>query len=144
SLGFHEPFFYHLVDVLVRTMGGVFPELAEKQELVRRTIRREEESFNKTLDRGLDLFEREVATAGSVSGELAFRLYDEQGFPLDLTELMARERGLTVDVTGFDKLMDEQRDRARKAQKKTRIVMSEVVSMPSTNFVGYEKEEEVS
>src|SRR4029079_2569913 len=98
SLGFHEPFFYNLVDVLVRTMGSVFPELYEKQELVRQTIRREEESFNKTLDRGIELFEREVSTAQSVSGDLAFRLYDEQGFPLDLTELMARERGMTVDV----------------------------------------------
>ncbi|HEV3410399.1 MAG TPA: alanine--tRNA ligase, partial [Chthoniobacterales bacterium] len=118
SLAFHQPFFFKLVDVLVRTMGDVFPEVREKQQLVRETIRREEESFNKTLDRGIELFEREVASRRSISGEFAFRLYDEQGFPLDLTELMARERGLTVDVAAFEKLMDEQRERARKAQKK--------------------------
>src|SRR3954453_11200509 len=66
SLGFHEPFFFSLVDVLVRTMGDVFPELREKQQLVRDTIRREEDSFNKTLDRGIELFEREVANARSI------------------------------------------------------------------------------
>src|SRR5436190_13109415 len=89
TLGFQEAFFYKLVDVLARTMGGVFRALREKQRLVDETIRREEESFNKTLDRGIELFEREGATAGFVSGDFAFRLYDEQGFPLDLTELMA-------------------------------------------------------
>src|SRR3954471_5745670 len=139
SLGFHEPFFYQLVDVLVRTMGDVFPQLREKQDLVRHTIRREEESFNKTLDRGLELFEREVRTADSVSGEFAFRLYDEQGFPLDLTELMARERGLSVDVAAFEKLMDEQRERARKAQKKQVISVEDgKLDVAPTKFVGYD------
>ncbi|MFL6528129.1 MAG: alanine--tRNA ligase [Chthoniobacterales bacterium] len=139
SLGFHEPFFYQIVDVLVRTMGDVFPQLREKQDLVRQTIRREEESFNKTLDRGLELFEREVRTADSVSGEFAFRLYDEQGFPLDLTELMARERGLSVDVAAFEKLMDEQRERARKAQKKQVISVEDgKLDVAPTKFLGYD------
>lgn len=139
SLGFHEPFFFQLVDVLVRTMGTVFPELREKQELVRQTIHREEESFNKTLDRGLELFEREAASARSVPAELAFRLYDEQGFPLDLTELMARERGLTVDVAGFEKLMEEQRERARKAQKKQVISVEDgKLDVAPTKFLGYD------
>jgi alanyl-tRNA synthetase len=139
TLGFHEPFFYKLVGVLVRTMGGVFPESGDKQELVRQTIRREEESFNKTLDRGIELFEREVASARLISGEFAFRLYDEQGFPLDLTELMARERGLTVDVDGFEKLMDEQRERARKAQKKQVISVEDgKLGVAPTKFLGYD------
>jgi alanyl-tRNA synthetase/REP element-mobilizing transposase RayT len=340
TLGFHEPFFFKLTDVLVSTMGDVFPELREKQQLVRDTIRREEESFNRTIDNGIELFEREVGrlsgrvgvspagsgilpgrtsnvaeaanytrrrrlphfeqpwasyaltistdarrklrpesrtivldalrhfdnsrydliaacvmpdhvhaiirpwvkeqnekgeavfwslgelmhsiksftakeinkadgTTGSVweqerfdryvrgdrdleekfryivtnpereglgteypwvwtqedrsgkmpkpagetptlpemgpsqgnviSGDFAFRLYDEQGFPLDLTELMARERGLTVDVAGFEKLMDEQRDRARKAQKKTVISVEDgKLDVAPTKFLGYD------
>jgi alanyl-tRNA synthetase len=137
SLGFHEPFFFKLVDVVAKTMGDVFPELGKKQKHVEETIKREEESFNKTLDKGIELFDRE-ATGGKseISGVFAFRLYDEQGFPLDLTQLMARERGLTVDVAGFEKLMDEQRERARKAQKKSAITVQHIVDFP-TKFVGY-------
>src|SRR5881275_2143185 len=116
SLDFHEPFFFKLVDVVAKTMGDVFAEVRAKQKTIQETIRREEESFNRTLDKGIDLFESEIGTGVSkISDAFAFRLYDEQGFPLDLTELMARERGLTVDVAGFEKLMDQQRQRARKA-----------------------------
>jgi alanyl-tRNA synthetase len=120
SLGFHEPFFYKLVEVLAEKMGHVFPEIRAKQERVEEVILREEEAFNKTLDRGIELFLEETAglRAGALKGDFAFKLYDTYGFPLDLTELMARERGLTVDVAGFEKLMDEQKTRARKAQKK--------------------------
>ncbi|HMJ05511.1 MAG TPA: alanine--tRNA ligase-related protein, partial [Chthoniobacterales bacterium] len=74
----------------------------------------------------------------TISGEFAFRLYDEQGFPLDLTELMARERGLTVDTAGFERLMEEQRERARKAQKKTVVELAESDDRAATNFLGYE------
>src|ERR1700730_12718567 len=102
TLGFHEPFFFKLVDVVAKAMGGVFPEVRTKQKQIKETIKREEESFNRTLDKGIDLFESELARGGStISGAFAFRLYDEQGFPLDLTQLMARERGLDVDVVGF-------------------------------------------
>jgi alanyl-tRNA synthetase len=141
SLGFHEPFFFKLVDVVAKTMGDVFPEVRAKQKNIEETIRREEESFNKTLDKGIELFESEVGGGISkISGAFAFRLYDEQGFPLDLTELMARERGLTVDVAGFEKLMDEQRERARKAQKKETItVESEPVTWDPTRFIGYKQ-----
>src|SRR4030095_2731027 len=140
SLGFHEPFFYRLVDVVAKTMGDVFPEIRAKQKTIKETIRREEEAFNKTLDKGIDLFEREVARGVSaISGAFAFRLYDEQGFPLDLTELMARERGLVVDVTGFEKLMEEQRERARKGQKKETISVEEgELKAAPTRFLGYE------
>jgi alanyl-tRNA synthetase len=165
TLGFTEPFFYKLVDGLARTMGDVFPELRAKQAQVEAVLRREEEAFNRTLDKGIALFEAEAARAvrqdagpgdqdaratppaapgtlpgtGQISAEFAFRLYDEQGFPLDLTELMARERGMTVDVAGFDRLMEEQRDRARKAQKKEIITVSDDhLQIEPTKFLGYD------
>ena len=152
SLGFHEPFFYQLVDVLALTMGDVFPELRKNQARIREVLKREEESFNKTLDKGIALFETEVARIltsfpgnadvahAGISAEFAFRLYDEQGFPLDLTQLMARERGLTVDIDGFERLMEEQRTRARKAQKKSVIEVSSTEQQSATNFLGYEND----
>ncbi len=138
TLGFHEPFFFKLVDIVARTLGDVFPELRAQKTKIEDTIKREEESFNRTLDKGIDLFEREAQSARQISGEFAFRLYDEQGFPLDLTGLMARERGLIVDVAGFEKRMEEQRSRARAAQKKSTIEISQEDAGPSTNFLGYE------
>ena len=333
SLGFHEPFFYKLVDVLVCTMGAVFPEIVAKRNQIQETLRREEESFNRTLDKGIELFEREAARilgsargsravsggspetsagpqyskrnlphferpwakyavtfstaqrkelssearqivldcvlhwnerryelyaatvmpdhvhflfepqikendskgdpiffslaeilhtiksftaheinkldgttgpvwekesfdrlirserdlqekfeyitrnpwdaqvveaggdypwvwwsggpqtsrqaaemgtpaacAPQISAAFAFRLYDEQGFPLDLTELMARERGLTVDTAGFEALMEQQRTRARQSQKKTAIEVSQISAKAPTHFLGYEHE----
>jgi alanyl-tRNA synthetase len=137
TLGFHEPFFSKLVGVLVETMGHVFPEIREKQKHVEEVIRVEEEAFNKTLDRGIELFNE--SNAKQISGEFAFKLYDTYGFPLDLTELMARERGLSVDVAGFDKLMEEQRERARKAQKKQVIEVSQLESSAPTRFTGYDR-----
>ena len=138
TLGFHEPFFFKLVDVVAKTLGDVFPELRAQKTKIEDTIKREEESFNRTLDKGIDLFEREAQSARQISGEFAFRLYDEQGFPLDLTELMARERGLIVDVAGFEKRMDEQRSRARAAQKKSTIELAQSDDGVPTNFLGYE------
>ena len=196
TLGFYEPFFFKLVDVLAKVMGDVFPEVREKQKHIRETIKREEESFNKTLDKGIEVFEGQVllnsmakaakaqgynvktqysgradpdleeftiwlskgsvpvidldasqVRAGewhefitatpAVSGEDAFKLYDTYGFPLDLTELMARERGLTVDVAGFERLMEEQRSRARAAQKKQIIEIGDEYDSV-TEFVGYD------
>ena len=141
SLGFHEPFFYKLVSVLADTMGHVFGEIRAKQEHVEEVIQREEESFNKTLDRGIELFrdETECMRSGRLDGAFAFKLYDTYGFPLDLTELMARERGLTVDVAGFDKLMEEQKARARAAQKRAVIELSQVETFTPTQFVGYDQ-----
>jgi alanyl-tRNA synthetase len=146
TLGFHEPFFFELVDIVAETMGDVFPEVRSKQKAIKETIRREEDSFSKTLDEGIRMFDSamqfdvEMAKVGQprkVSGEFAFKLYDTYGFPLDLTELMARERGLTVDVAGFQELMEEQRARARAAQKKQAIeIGAEYDSV--TEFVGYD------
>jgi len=256
TLGFHEPFFYKLVDVLAATMGDVFPEIRAKRNHVEEVIQREEEAFNKTLDTGIRLFEnyalykrslsyflseaksdmesleqaiktwavmspdnddsshaevvkhaealhgkatkfhlfllanienREQAdllfaleefasTAATsflrtsdeviekairarfremldridrgftvscrdvtrISGHAAFTLYDTYGFPLDLTELMARERGLSVDTAGFEKLMEEQRARARAAQKKEVISLSQIETTTPTKFVGFD------
>ncbi|MGO8930879.1 MAG: alanine--tRNA ligase [Limisphaerales bacterium] len=153
TLAFHEPFFYKLVAVLADTMGQVFPEIRVKQERIEQVIQREEEAFNKTLDRGLVIFDQHVQQAlpregspagikvfeGEIPGWVAFMLYDTYGFPLDLTELMARERGLTVDVADFNRLMDEQKARARAAQKKQVIKLSEVETTTPTQFVGYDK-----
>ena len=137
SLGFRAPFFHKLVDVLARTMGDVFPEIRAKQKHIEDVLKLEEESFNKTLDRGIELF-NEAATKGNITGAFAFKLYDEQGFPLDLTELMARERGLTVDTEGFNTLMEAQRARARAAQKKQVITLSEIETTTPTFFTGYD------
>ena len=142
TLGFQEPFFYKLVDVLADHMGEFFPELQQRRELVQRTIRTEEESFNKTLDRGIDLFREEVGSLGEtkeLSGEFAFKLYDTYGFPLDLTELMAREAGLRVDTAGFKTLMEQQRERARAAQKKEVISVSSLSSDAQTEFIGFDQ-----
>jgi alanyl-tRNA synthetase len=272
TLGFHEPFFYKLVDVLADTMGDVLPEIRVRKKQVQETIRTEEEAFNKTLDNGIEIFEgsldeiirinnflktcpmflkkareqiKDLGTwptpkeheegvwasiildpiqspeftqdaldslaelpTGSFGktiltkriiidwqkwwsglwnpihnqlreieklieyqsafaacqekilnaiaqmeaelptienklnifpGRIAFKLYDTYGFPLDLTELMARERGLTVDKDGFEKLMEEQRARARAAQKKEVISLSQIETTAPTKFVGFEK-----
>lgn len=140
TLDFKEPFFYKLVDVLAAQMGDVFPELRAKKEQIKSVLKIEEESFNRTLDKGIALFE-ETANAGkNIDGAFAFKLYDEQGFPLDLTELLARERGLTVDTAGFEKLMEEQRERAREAGKKNKQVVSvsEIETKAPTKFIGYD------
>jgi alanyl-tRNA synthetase len=248
TLGFHEPFFHKLVDVLADTMGDVFPEIRAKKKHVQEVVRIEEEAFNKTLDSGLQIFEsalgirksfksnldeyskiierieaalkslpdnysaggkrlasieadaeklsnltnaftpnnpvQEVVAVTAFSllisafvpattseqnylkflqkypkflfdakksiteaklwkddqfgGRETFLLHDTYGFPLDLTELMARERGLTVDVAGFNKLMEEQRSRARAAQKKEVVSLSQIETTTPTKFVGYE------
>ena len=137
SLGLHEPFFHKLVDVLAHTMGDVFPELRAKQKHIEQVLKLEEETFNRTLDKGITLFNEEAAK-GDITAAFAFKLYDEQGFPLDLTELMARERGLTVDTAGFETLMEAQRARARAAQKKEVITLSEIETTTPTRFTGYE------
>jgi alanyl-tRNA synthetase len=225
TLGFHEPFFFKLVDVVAKITGDVFPEVRTKQKQITETIRREEGAFNRTIDTGISKFEEfvdrirqsgdralterllirrtlfnkyrctglelenrfvltnekinqlvaekpdSVAKVAKILGrnshltpdlsdqlardlyrhiqihqgeipdlvasELVFELFDTYGFPIDLVELMARERGLTVDVAGFEKLMEEQRARARAAQKKSTITVHHVVDFP-TKFVGYD------
>ncbi len=119
TLDMREPFIYKLVDVVVNSMSPAFEELKPRADLVKTVIKSEEESFGRTLDRGLEIFAAaaEKAKNKTISGDDAFELYDTYGFPLDLTQLMAREKGLAVDTAGFEKLMAEQRQRARAAQK---------------------------
>ena len=139
TLGFSEPFFYKLVDTLAAHMGGVFPELKQRKDFVKQTLKTEEEAFNRTLDKGILLFEKIVANSGAkISGEDAFLLYDTYGFPLDLTELMARESGLAVDKAGFEILMEQQRERARSARTQTVIKLSEIETKEPTEFKGYD------
>ena len=142
NLGFERPFFHLLAPTLINQMGSFFPELENRRELIVKTLRSEEESFNKTLDRGIELFNREVESlnqGNQLSGTFAFKLYDTYGFPLDLTQLMARESGITVDEDSFAKEMEQQRERARKARKSVDIVVSDQDdTTDATEFVGYE------
>jgi alanyl-tRNA synthetase len=194
NLGLREPFLGKLVDVLGATMGHIFPEVVKQADLIRKVLTNEEESFLRTLDRGLMIFLRGIAPPDSlivgggvsvdgkrvrstdpsggtilpkglrvdeggtyfggskvdlskpdggvvipdsqlknISGMLAFELYDTYGFPLDLTELMAREHGLSVDVAEFNRLMEEQKERSRAAQKKEEITV-EMESKGATDF----------
>ncbi len=116
TLDVTEPFIYKLVSTVTEVMGQSFPELTAKQDHIERVIRAEEEGFNKTLDRGIEIFES-VSAPGHISGQDAFQLYDTYGFPIDLTELMASEKGITVDTAGFEAAMDEQKNRSREATR---------------------------
>jgi len=122
ELGMHEPFMYKLVPVVVGFLGDAFGEIRERADHVSTVIESEEESFGRTLDRGIEIFNAAAKRAQKskdkvINGEDAFRLYDTYGFPFDLTKLMAEERNLKVDKAKFNELMEAQRQRARAAQK---------------------------
>jgi len=137
TLGLEKPFLSELVDTLAAEMGSVFPEIVSRAATIKEVLLREETSFNETLDRGLELFDKEVTATGTVSGDFAFKLYDTYGFPIDLTALMARERGLSVDTERFDTLMEEQRQRAKAAQKKQIVRALDLKTEAVTEFTGY-------
>jgi alanyl-tRNA synthetase len=140
-LGQKEPFFYKLVTALVEEMGAAYPELTAKRGIVEQALQAEEERFGETLEHGMKLFDEVAGRAGkTIPGADAFRLYDTYGFPVDLTADIARERGLTVDMAGFDKAMNEQRERARAASQfegKASISAELVQRLPPTSFIGY-------
>jgi alanyl-tRNA synthetase len=146
KIGLATGFFEQLVAPVVESLGPVFPELVAQQDIIRRVIRAEEESFGRTLDRGIELFSEHAskganASGGKFPGEIAFLLYDSYGFPLDMTQLLASERGLTVDIAGFEVEMEKQRDRGRAAQKKEIVVAAtegEATGLAATKFLGYE------
>ena len=143
-LGFIEPFLWKLVEVVNEVMADHFTELAGKDAYIRMVIKAEEERFNKTLDTGLQRFaEISANSPQGISGKDAFMLYDTYGFPLDLTQILAEEKGLTIDLAGFETEMQAQRDRARNASKfslKTEeLDWIEFSGEQSTTFVGYEK-----
>jgi len=121
-LGMQEPFIYRLVPSLVEVMGDAFPEIKEKQPHIENVIRAEEESFGRTLETGLDLFDKiaqKLKKSGGtvVDGEDVFRLYDTFGFPYDLTEIIAHEKGLTLDQAGFEAAMTRQREQSKAGAK---------------------------
>ena len=142
KLGLATGFFEQLVAPVVESLGPVFPELVAQQDIIRRVIRAEEESFGRTLERGLQIFTK-AAGAGAVSGATAFELYDTYGFPLDMTQLLAAERGLAVDATEFERLMEEQRKRGQASTKKVIVVAATEgdtsVDLQSTKFLGYDQ-----
>jgi len=138
ELDMHEPFMYKLVPIVTDVMGGAFPEIKARADYVTTVIESEEANFGRTLDRGIEIFNAAADKAQktkdkTVSGDDAFQLYDTYGFPADLTELMAQERGLQVDKLKFDELMEQQRDRARAAQKSSSaVVISADTQLPVT------------
>jgi alanyl-tRNA synthetase len=116
QLGLNEPFVHRLVPIIVETMGNVFPELKKSPEQVIELIKDEEVSFGRTLGRGIQLFD-DAAKSGSISAGDAFKLHDTYGFPIDLTRIMAEERGMAVDLAGYEKLMEEAKELARSGGK---------------------------
>lgn len=143
-LNLREPFLYKLVDVIIEVMGHHYLELAEKSQYVKTIIKSEEERFNQTLDTGLVKFSEIVSRSDgtSIPGEAAFMLYDTFGFPLDLTCILAEEKGLTVDTAGFAAEMEKQRTRAREASnfkyELTNIEWIDLNKNTETSFGGYE------
>ena len=147
NLGLREPFLAKLVSVLGANMGGIFPEVVKQAEIVKTTLTQEEDSFFRTLEKGLDLLDHEIEverfdsskSTKVLAGEIAFTLHDTYGFPVDLTQLIAREQGLEVDMEGFELLMEQQKARGKAAQKKEVISVEgeELDSIRPTVFYGF-------
>ena len=141
-LGMDLPFLYKLVDVVVENYGEAYPDLIKNKAKIVDTIKKEEERFNKTLDRGYKLLNEFIDNKKDIDGESAFKLYDTFGFPFELTKEIAEENGLKVDEDGFKSAMKEQKDRAKAATQKISVTgdikyakVEEKVG--ATNFVGY-------
>ena len=139
KLGISEIFFYKLVSVLSSQNKLAYPELISNQGQVEQTLKKEEERFIQTLDTGMSILESAIEdiSGSEISGEVAFKLYDTYGFPVDLTADVARERGLTIDMAGFDSEMNIQKERARKAGDFESKKSSVVIENP-TEFLGYD------
>ena len=141
-LGVRGSFFHKMLAPLLEEMGDIYPELAAKAELIERALKNEEQRFAETLDHGMRVFDEIVAAnPKQIPGDDAFRLYDTYGFPVDLTADMARERGMDVDMAGFEAAMNEQRERARAASSfggGGSLSAELVARLPATEFLGYE------
>jgi alanyl-tRNA synthetase len=133
-VGLEPPYLARLADVVIEQMKDGYPELEQNRAEIHRILSAEEERFGQTLARGLRLFEEVAAKGGDISGDDAFRLHDTYGFPLELTQELARERGLGVNEEEFARLMEQQRERSRSA-----AALEFQVEGPRTEFVGYEK-----
>jgi len=143
-LGFKEAFIYRLVEVLKNQMGGSFPELVAQQELIEKVMKEEEEAFLRTLETGIRLLDDIIAKAKAenkpeISGKDAFTLYDTFGFPLDLTELICREKGIQVDQAGFATEMEVQKNRSRNAAAQETDDWVELYPVESVEFLGYDQ-----
>jgi alanyl-tRNA synthetase len=148
-LGVKEPLMWRLVPALVREMGGAYPELGRAKAMIVETLRLEESRFRRTLDRGLRILDEETARLGAgdrLAGEVAFKLYDTYGFPLDLTQDALKPRGVGVDTQGFNAAMERQREEARRAWAGSGEATTEAVwydvkeKVGATEFLGYETE----
>lgn len=145
-LGMDLPFLYKLVDVVVDNYGEAYPDLVKNKQKIIDTIKKEEERFAKTLDRGYKLLDEFIADKKDIDGESAFKLYDTFGFPLELTKEIAEENGLKVDEAGYRAAMQEQKDRAKAATAKISVTGDMKYAkledeVGSTEFVGYEENE---
>lgn len=145
-LGMELPFLYKLVDTVIELYGKAYPDLVKNRTKIIDTIKKEEERFGKTLDRGYKLLNEFIENKKDIDGESAFKLYDTFGFPLELSKEIAEENGLKIDEEGFKKAMQEQKDRAKAATAKISVTgdmkyakVEEQVG--STDFVGYDKNE---
>lgn len=155
NLNVRDPLVYKLVDVLVRNMGSAYPEISSARGMIKDVIKSEEENFNQTLDRGLEIFAdvaARVEKSGKniIPGDDVFKLYDTYGFPADLTSLIAQENNLQIDMAGFERLMAQQQDRSREATKKifsfqpsaaADQLLDELVEDAQSEFTGYETTE---
>jgi alanyl-tRNA synthetase len=141
KLGMEEPFFYKLVKPLEAEMGAAYPELGRRRAHVEKVLRQEEQRFAETLSQGMRLLEdafAKLGKGGTLPGDTIFKLYDTYGFPDDLTADVARERGFAVDKAGFDKAMDAQRERARKASRFVATSSDRPTFDAPTEFLGYD------
>ena len=142
-LGIHKPFLAEICDSVRYAMGEAYPELAEHASRIRKVVTEEEMRFGETLDRGLELIDTELARikksgGHTLPGEVAFKLYDTYGFPLDLTEDVLRNHSIDVDVAGFNRLMDEQKERGRSARKDDAVAPEiSLGAGTASRFVGY-------
>ncbi|MCM1484174.1 MAG: alanine--tRNA ligase [Muribaculaceae bacterium] len=141
-LGQKQAFMYRLVDTLIDSMGAAYPELPAQRELIMKVIKEEEDSFLRTLENGIRMLDGAIAAARAagkteISGSEAFTLYDTYGFPLDLTELILKENGMTLDRKGFDAEMQKQKERARNAAAVETADWA-VVNEGEPQFVGYD------
>ena len=136
------PFLYNLVDVVIDNYKGAYPDLLQNRDKIINVIKKEEERFNKTLDRGYKLLNEFIDSKKDIDGENAFKLYDTYGFPFELTKEIAQDNGLNVDENGFKVAMQEQKERAKAATAKISVTgdikyakVEEKVG--ATEFIGY-------
>jgi len=141
QLGVKDLFFYRLVSALVSEMGEAYPALAKEQARVEKVLREEEQQFARTLENGMQILDQAIANLKGqiIPGETVFKLYDTYGFPVDLTADVAREHALLLDMDGFEKAMDVQRQQARAASQFNAVEKLQIDSAAATEFVGYEQ-----